>query len=524
MATPLQRLQAIQDKPRAIFGSDTTSCGIRSAQSDLASRNIEMDEQLLAIKRANEQQLPNRPQVSGMENLPLNLESFEGGEQSGIIPGKARVTQVFGNYNPGVEKFSGGRNLGVDFAVKKGTPLALPPGQWEVISTFGKAVEGNRSANKGSGNLVKVRNSQTGEMLTFEHLDSVGVNMGQMINGGTVIGRSGNTGNSTGPHASIPYQDASGKYLDILKSRYGKYIFGGGPNGSGNGSGGGFADVWSGIKENATSALNRADYTKDLVSTLGENAMKGLSKNLLYNLETKRAFPRSLYWDAKDIDNIDDPKLRQEAFNRLALDTSIEMMGGVQAKPGISRGLINKIDDVGLKWESKAKELEPLTELNPTGSVFVDYTPGARAKAPLGQNITTLAKTQGESPDTMVTIYRGVSDKGRKINPGDFITDNYNIAKSYGDHIISKRVKLGDILDDIEGGNGVGEYLYRPGATAELKNVKYDITKSEWYKNYIKFLAKDPDRFPTLNSWLDGMKVSGKPKSQLTKIYNQVNK
>lgn len=147
------------------------------------------------------------------------------GEQGAIIPTKAPLTQRFGNRSS-VESFSGGVNLGADFGIKRGTPLALPPGKWQVIGSFSGAKEGDRGANKGSGNLVKVRNMQTGEMLAFEHLDKVNVGNGQVLNGGTVIGLSGNTGNSTGPHASIPYQDAEGKYKDVLQSPYARYLFG----------------------------------------------------------------------------------------------------------------------------------------------------------------------------------------------------------------------------------------------------------------------------------------------------------
>lgn len=151
--------------------------------------------------------------------------------------GLPRVTQSFGNKNSGLEIFSGGTNLGTDFAVKKGTPLGLPPGQWQVVDTFSTAREGNRGANSGSGNLVRVVNTQTGESLAFEHLDRVAVRPGQVVSGGSVIGTSGNTGNSTGPHASIPYKDSSGRYRDILNTPYAPYIFGS-QTGGGNGMGG----------------------------------------------------------------------------------------------------------------------------------------------------------------------------------------------------------------------------------------------------------------------------------------------
>ena len=81
----------------------------------------------------------------------------------------------------------------------------------------------------------------------------------------------------------------------------------------------------------------------------------------------------------------------------------------------------------------------------------------------LGKNITTLDKTMGKNPEEYITIYRGVSKGHNKINPGDFVTTNYDVAKSYtGDNnVVSLRVKLKDVLDDINEPLG-DEYIYRP--------------------------------------------------------------
>jgi len=110
---------------------------------------------------------------------------------------------------------------------------------------------------------------------------------------------------------------------------------------------------------------------------------------------------------------------------------------------------------------------EPLLDtLNPTGSLYVDYTPSDRATIKLADNITTLDKTMNKPADTMVTIYRGAPKVQKNIVPGDFITTNYDLAKSYTgeNNVLSKRVKLSDILDDLEAPLEE-EYLYRPQLT-----------------------------------------------------------
>lgn len=165
---------------------------------------------------------------------------------------------------------------------------------------------------------------------------------------------------------------------------------------------------------------------------------------------------------------------------------------------------------------------EPITSVNPTGGVLVDYTPKARMAAPLGKNMRTLAETMKKSPEDTVTIYRGVSKPGRSISPGDFVTTDINSARSYGSKILTKKVKLGDIIDDVEQPLG-GDYLYRPGASRELKNTTYDYKDSDWYKNYSDFLGNNRNKFPTLQSWIGGMRASGKSKSQLTEIWNNVS-
>jgi hypothetical protein len=103
-----------------------------------------------------------------------------------------------------------------------------------------------------------------------------------------------------------------------------------------------------------------------------------------------------------------------------------------------------------------------LDNLNPTGGVFVDYNPQARATIPLADNIKTLADTAKMNPDDLVDIYRGLPDDVEAaINPGDFITTNPELAKSYGNNVHKMQVRYRDILDDINEPLGE-EYIYRP--------------------------------------------------------------
>lgn len=138
-----------------------------------------------------------------------------------VIP-KVEVSKGFGERNP-QDVFSQGINNGTDFKTPTGTPVKLPPGEWDVVEAFNQASrEGfiGNNENQGFGNSVTVKNKETGETLRFSHLNKVGVSRGATIPGGQVIALSGNTGNSSGPHLDVEFRNQQGALGDVLQSRY----------------------------------------------------------------------------------------------------------------------------------------------------------------------------------------------------------------------------------------------------------------------------------------------------------------
>lgn len=90
-------------------------------------------------------------------------------------------------------------HTGVDFAASKGTSLSSQ-GNGRVIFAggrghYGKAVEVYHGEDS-QGRRIKV---------LFAHLSEINVKVGQFIKAGDVIGLSGNTGRSTGPHLHYEY-------------------------------------------------------------------------------------------------------------------------------------------------------------------------------------------------------------------------------------------------------------------------------------------------------------------------------
>jgi murein DD-endopeptidase MepM/ murein hydrolase activator NlpD len=86
---------------------------------------------------------------------------------------------------------------GVDFAVPIGTPvLAVADGE---VSTSGGL--------NGYGLIVIIRHNQKTRESRYAHLSQVLVKPGEQIQAGTIIGFSGNTGFSTGPHLHFEWRE-----------------------------------------------------------------------------------------------------------------------------------------------------------------------------------------------------------------------------------------------------------------------------------------------------------------------------
>ena len=89
----------------------------------------------------------------------------------------------------------------IDLRAAVGTPVcAAEDGTVDWVQTWdGRSISGNQSY----GNLVRIRHADYngGKLQTlYAHLQRVTVKNGQAVREGEVIGYSGNTGNSTGPH------------------------------------------------------------------------------------------------------------------------------------------------------------------------------------------------------------------------------------------------------------------------------------------------------------------------------------
>ena len=91
---------------------------------------------------------------------------------------------------------------GIDFAAPVGTPV-YAVGNGTITQSYDiPGFESRNAVQNGyrSYGRVMVQRLDTGPSVLYAHLSSRGFNAGSKVTGGTVIGKSGNTGYSTGPH------------------------------------------------------------------------------------------------------------------------------------------------------------------------------------------------------------------------------------------------------------------------------------------------------------------------------------
>lgn len=103
------------------------------------------------------------------------------------------ITQIFGINPQTYEQFGLKGHNGTDLRCAIGTPI--------FASFDGQVKIGNDGAKSGYGKYIKMRGGD--REITLGHLNSQEVTDGQFVKMGELIGYTGNTGFSTGPHLHI---------------------------------------------------------------------------------------------------------------------------------------------------------------------------------------------------------------------------------------------------------------------------------------------------------------------------------
>lgn len=100
-------------------------------------------------------------------------------------------------------------HAGVDFLLRTGTPV-MATGNGEVRRATHSAAYGN---------FVEISHPRAGYFTRYAHLSEIpdGIRRGVEVERGDTIGKSGNTGRSTGPHLHYEVHNQSGQTLDPMR-------------------------------------------------------------------------------------------------------------------------------------------------------------------------------------------------------------------------------------------------------------------------------------------------------------------
>lgn len=115
---------------------------------------------------------------------------------------KFTMSSAFGELSP---VRNGRIHNGIDLAMPTGTELrSLVEGTVERIVDYG-------TKNIGKGVVIR---GEDGNAYIYGHMSKISVEKGQHLDSGHIIGLSGNSGHSTGPHLHFSIQQPDGTFVD----------------------------------------------------------------------------------------------------------------------------------------------------------------------------------------------------------------------------------------------------------------------------------------------------------------------
>ena len=206
------RLSGMEAKKLEARLNDPIRGGFRSDFDDAAEYQRQLDEE--REFRAKQSPVPGRIVLPGQKTSPSNSAKYRDERMDrsyGQILDIMKTTSDFGKRTHPVTGKKGRHHEGLDLKAAVGSPLASPS-----RARVTKVGEGAKS-----GKYVKIIDTWGFEW-TFMHLDQIGVKIGQQVNGGELLGATGQTGRVTGPHLHMEIRDTRGKLVDpaVLMAQY----------------------------------------------------------------------------------------------------------------------------------------------------------------------------------------------------------------------------------------------------------------------------------------------------------------
>ncbi|OCW74304.1 hypothetical protein A4G24_04110 [Elizabethkingia anophelis] len=199
---------------KKIFGSSTTKADLKKEIDSLKSLIIQTN---ITKKENSGSSASNRgltPDNANGKNIiqisnPYKKMDFINEERE-MTEGKMKISMPLNNKLVVISPFSI-RTHPIFGFIKMHNGVDLKANYEQIRSVLGGIVTATGWDPKGGGNFIKISHSGRFET-SYLHLSEIYYKAGEYVNAGFIIGKSGNSGNSTGPH------------LHFAVKEYGKYI------------------------------------------------------------------------------------------------------------------------------------------------------------------------------------------------------------------------------------------------------------------------------------------------------------
>ncbi len=203
-ATPAlrQRVVDLQAKLTTLFGRVSATAGLGPA-IDQAQKDLQMA--LAGLGNLTGLQQQTAGLLAAAKRLRADLDKSADSHEAIVLQNPApgvRISQSFGQNAAVYKAFGFAGHEGIDYACAIGTPIKAAAGG--VVFRSG-ATSGNHGPDKDQGPygirviVEHTWGSQRGYTI-YAHLSSVSVKDGDFVRTGDEVGKSGNTGNSSGAH------------------------------------------------------------------------------------------------------------------------------------------------------------------------------------------------------------------------------------------------------------------------------------------------------------------------------------
>ncbi|PSX03954.1 M23 family metallopeptidase [Photobacterium angustum] len=164
---------------------------INNLNSNLRETTTKVEDILFALDLAGNKGAPLSERLRNVELEVLNQLIINRLLPVSKVLKKGRITSKFGYRIHPITKKKKHHN-GIDFGVPSGTPIYAPADG--IVTSTKTADETN-----GSGNFIKLEHGM-GFKTSYSHLSKILVSNQSVVSKGDIIGLTGNTGRSTGPH------------------------------------------------------------------------------------------------------------------------------------------------------------------------------------------------------------------------------------------------------------------------------------------------------------------------------------